>query len=373
MVNDKRKREFNSVDRKFAFLLYLLVPTMLYVSLAVYLYNIEKSSIVGEANRYFIKEAPFWADSIYCFSDINMVIDELYTNGYIVERCQKYRVVDDYHGNCTVPGKWIHEKNYYLHFNRLNNLRLFSSGHYDIAIADSLWNAQLWRNGIKVNTSLIMTRRELRDVFPSRDSFNPNAPAVSDTSRVIDFEDAYVTDTAHLSFRNMFDIVGLVDVPFALVVERIWPVLLMFTILFVIYLLFLLLKGVVWMYRGSSDNTILFIGNAFVIGDRRVVVFADGAEKRISANELLGLQMLAKNNGRRIAIKEITDVCWKGYVEESARKNFNQLFASMSKTLASVAHVTLKREKNEVLYLENTNFINRIVREVRLVVYLIKN
>jgi hypothetical protein len=83
--------------------------------------------------------------------------------------------------------------------------------------------------------------------------------------------------------------------------------------------------------------------------------------------------MLAKNNGRSVAISDIEALCWKGYADESARKNFNSLFSSLLKNVAAVAHVSLKREKNDVVYVENTNFVDRIMREMRMIVYLLKN
>jgi hypothetical protein len=372
-TTDKKKenrRELN--NRGFLLLLYLFVPTLLYLSLTVYLYCNEKHNIESEANRYFLMESPFWADSIMCMNDINMKVDPLDTRFYAVERCKKYRIVDDHDGNCTIPGRYIHEKNYWYFFMRQNNLRLVSSGRYDIAVADSLWREQLWRNDLKVETSLILNRGELRDMFPTKDSLNEDCSIVSDTSRIIDFDAAYRTDTSFVSFRNLISIIGFVDVPSSLILKRIGSTLFLFTAVFVIYILFILIKGILWAYMGSSDK-VLFLGNAFVLAGKRMFVYADGSEKRISANELLALQMLAKNNGHRVAIMDIEAVCWKGYADESARKNFNNLFAMLSKAFASVSHVTLKREKSEVVYMENTNFIDRIMREVRFVVYLLRN
>jgi hypothetical protein len=372
-MSDKKKRNIRELsNRGILMMMYLFVPTLLYLSLTLYFYYNEKHNIESEANRYFVMESPYWADSITCMNDINMFYYPLNTEWYKVERCMQHRVIQDYHGSCTIPGKYIHEKNYLYFFMRQNNLHLVSSGRYDIAVADSLWKESLWRNGLKVETSLIMNKGELRDMFPTKDSLNEAFTLVSDTSRIIDFDAAYRTDTSFVSFRNLISIVGFVDVPSSLIFERISSLLIFFTLVFVTYILFILMKGIVWIYMRNSDK-VHFLGNAFVLGKNRILVYADGSARRIGANELLVLQMLAKNNGRSVAISDIEALCWKGYADESAQKNFNSLFSSLLKNVAAVAHVSLKREKNDVVYVENTNFVDRIMREMRMIVYLLKN
>ena len=370
-MTDKNRKWIYKPNRIVMLLLYLLLPTAAYLSAVLYLYNSEKHNIESEANRFFLREAPYWCDSIRTVKKMKITIPEIYTDEYKTDRCSKYRVISDYHGNCTVPGKHIYEKSYLQHKMKQSNIELVSQGLYDIAVADSLWNNQLRRNGIDVETALILIKKELREVFPTKDSLNADATAVSDTSRTMDFDAAFRTDTARISHIDLVSVVGFVDVPFALIFSRLGIILILLTVIFAVYLLFMLFRGIVWLYVENINKEIIFIGDAFVLLNEKVVLCSNGERKNLSGNELIILQMLIESKGY-VKIHDIIATCWKGHMEESGRKSFNVAFSALNKALTDVAHVSLKREKNEIMCIENCNILNRFMRELRLILHIVK-
>ena len=208
-------------------------------------------------------------------------------------------------------------------------------------------------------------------MFPTKDSLNADATAVSDTSRTMDFDAAFRTDTARISHIDLVSVVGFVDVPFALIFSRLGIILILLTVIFAVYLLFMLFRGIVWLYVENINKEIIFIGDAFVLLNEKVVLCSNGERKNLSGNELIILQMLIESKGY-VKIHDIIATCWKGHMEESGRKSFNVAFSALNKALADVAHVSLKREKNEIMYIENCNILNRFMRELRLILHIVK-
>ena len=371
-MNDKEKEKDYRPGRRLLILLYLLLPTLTYLFTMFIIYDNEKRNIESEVNRHFHYEAPHWCDSIRYGKNMKITIKGYNSAKYKVDRVQKHRVIADHHGNCTVPGKHIYEKNYFLHNNKQSNLELASAGMYDIVYADSLWEAQLRRQGLKVNTALIMTTKELRDVFPTKDSLNRHAVAVSDTSRIIDFDAAFRTDTAYISHRDLIGIVGFAHIPFTFILQRTSLMQIMLTAIFLLYLLYITMKSLVWLNLKNLDKKVMFIGNAVVVKKEKIMLCANGKESKLKTNELAILKILTDSNGR-VNIQDIIDLCWKGFTEESARKNFNGTYSTLCKSLENAANVSLKREKNEIIYIEKSNFFNRIMRETRLILYILKH
>jgi hypothetical protein len=143
------------------------------------------------------------------------------------------------------------------------------------------------------------------------------------------------------------------------------------TVIFAVYLLFMLFRGIVWLYVENINKEIIFIGDAFVLLNEKVVLCSNGERKNLSGNELIILQMLIESKGY-VKIHDIIETCWKGHMEESGRKSFNVAFSALNKALADVAHVSLKREKNEIMCIENCNILNRFMRELRLILHIVK-
>ena len=371
-MNDKEKEKDYRPKHRLLIPLYLLLPTLTYLFTMFIIYDNEKRNIESEVNRYFHYEAPHWCDSIRYGKNMKITIKGYYSAKYKVDRVQKHRVIADHHGNCTVPNKHIYEKNYFLHNNKQSNLELASSGMYDIVYADSIWEAQLRRQGLNVNTALIMTTKKLRDVFPTKDSLNLHAVAVSDTSRIIDFDAAFRTDTAYISHRDLVGIVAFAQIPFTFILQRTCLMMIMLTAIFLLYLLYIATKSLVWLNLKNLDRKVIFIGNAVIVKKEKIMLCANGKEHKMMTKELEILKILNENNGR-VEIQSIIEQCWNSFTEESGRKNFNGSYSTLCKSLENAANVSLKREKNEIIYIDKSNFFNRFIRETRLVLYILKH
>ena len=222
---------------------------------------------------------------------------------------------------------------------------------------DSLWCESLKRAQIDAETAIVANWRDIKEMFPTKDSFNINAPIHSDTSRTISFGRAFRTDSISISFQNHASIEGYAVVSPLSIIKRLE---LPYTIIAAIALIYILLLAGVHLYDAIHYRRkhILFMGDAMLHVLDNSIISADGTSKKLGSNEYAILRILERE--RTVPITLIEEEVWPEPQAVAKRKNFNVAFSRLSNILKEINHITLQRDKEKIIYTQSTTAKMRI-------------
>lgn len=334
-----------------------LLPPMFFVLIALLLYSNEKKAVAEIVRLDFLREAPYWVDSIGYINDYYS-----YSSYKDSEQSEERRKLQRPYIIMTAEYTlYINRKymNYpFLEEQRrletsiyLNELKTTGGFGYNITQVDSLWNCSLQRAGIKAETSIMLHSRMLKDLFPAKDSINIDAPVRADTSRVVAFDRAICTDCVSIGFTHQGEIRGFAVVSPLSIIKRL---ALPYTIIAFITLLYLLLPpiGILTGAVGYRRNYIRFVGDAVLHLLTNEIIYSNGTCNKLGLNEFAILRMLVQSPV--VSIEEIKSAIWPDSTVKAQGKSFNVAFSSLCNILKEVDDITIERGAEEIILTDST-------------------
>ena len=332
-----------------------LLPPMFFVLIALLLYSNEKKAVAEIVRLDFLREAPHWVDSLAYIND-----QFLYSPYHDSEQSKERRKQQRPYIVITAEySLYISRK--YLNFPFLEERRRIktsafldiveSKDEYDIRQVDSLWNCSLRRAGIEAETSIVLHRRMLKDLFPAKDSINIDAPVRADTSHVVTFGRAICTDSVSIGFPHEGEIRGFAVVsPLSIIKRLVVP----YTIIALITLLYLLLPpvGILAGAVGYRRNYIRFVGDAVFHLLTNEIIYGNGTRNKLGLNEFAILRMLVQSPV--VSIEEIKSALWPDSTVKAQGKSFNVAFSSLCNILKEVDDITIERGAEEIILTDST-------------------
>lgn len=353
-------------------ILYLL-PLLFFFLSAFMLYENEKRSVSGIINNNFLRELPHFSDSIIWiqqkFIYFTRYDNEWYKrrretdipHKYIMENPSNRKLIDTIY----ISPKYLYSPNVLQYDKKVSNsISLAYQERLHLNIRDSLWNQSLKRANIDAETSIIVGLRQLKDMFPAKDSFNAEAPVTSDTSRFIDFNSAFCTDSVILGVQNQATFRGYAHVsPLAVIRRLVVPY--SFMALFVMF--YLLLPPFLWLRKvvGYRHRCVRFVGDAMLHLLDNEIVCNDGSRKRLGVNEFAILCKLVA--GRRLLLNEMQDELWPASDAVARGRSFNVSFSKLNSVLKDVERITLLRDEASVELIDSTTLRERLSQYVQFV------
>ena len=332
-----------------------LLPPMFFVLIALLLYSNEKKAVAEIVRLDFLREAPHWVDSLAYIND-DFLYSASYDSEQSKERRKQQRPIILKTAEYTL---YISRK--YLNFPFLEEQRRIktsafldiveSKDEYDIRQVDSLWNCSLRRAGIEVETSIVLHRRMLKDLFPAEDSINIDAPVRADTSRVVTFGRAICTDSISIGFPHQGERRGFAVVSPLSIIKRL---AIPYTIIALITLLYLLLPPITILIGavGYRRNYIRFVGDAVLHLLTNEIIYGNGSCNKLGLNEFAILRMLVQSPV--VSIEEIKSAIWPDSTVKAQGKSFNVAFSSLCNILKEVDEITIERGAEEIILTDST-------------------
>jgi hypothetical protein len=330
---------------------------MFFVLIALLLYSNEKKAVAEIVRLDFLREAPYWIDSIGYINDYYSYSS--YKDSEQSEEKRKQQrpyIVMTAEYTLYINRKYM---NYpFLEEQRrletsiyLNELKTKGGFGYNITQVDSLWNCSLRRAGIEAETSIVLHRRMLRELFPRKDSINIDAPVRADTSRVVTFGRAICTDCVSIGFTHQGEIRGFAVVSPLSIIKRL---AIPYTIIALIALFYLLLPpiGILTGAVGYRRNYIRFVGDAVFHLLTNEIIYGNGTCNKLGLNEFAILRMLVQSPV--VSIEEIKSALWPDSTVKAQGKSFNVAFSSLCNILKEVDDITIERGAEEIILTDST-------------------
>ena len=334
-----------------------MLPLAFFLFVAIQLYINERKTVADIVNNDFKREMPHMFDSITYIQDIFVYAPERTSDHHNI-RLERQRPMIIYTADDTIiiAHKYVREPNIYKYKNKFSGFRLlvsFTLDHdtYVLGKMDSLWCESLKRAQIDAETAIVANWRDIKEMFPTKDSFNINAPIQSDTSRMIAFSRAFRTDSISISFQNHASIEGYAVVSPLSIIKRLE---LPYTIIATIALIYILLLAGIYLYDAIHYRRkyILFMGDTMLHMLDNSIISADGTSKKLGSNEYAMLRILEREHTTPIGV--IEDEVWPESQSAAKRKNFNVAFSRLSNMLKEINHITLQRDKENIIYTQST-------------------
>lgn len=334
-----------------------LLPPMFFVLIALLLYSNEKKAVAEIVRLDFLREAPHWVDSL------TYINDHFHYSAYYDSEKSKERRKQQLPYICVNSEGKIYIERKYLNYPFLEEQCRFNTSIYldqpeatgnycyNITQVDSLWNCSLRRAGIEAETSIVLHRRMLRELFPRKDSINIDAPVRADTSRVVTFGRAICTDCVSIGFTHQGEIRGFAVVsPLSIIKRLVVP----YTIIAFITLLYLLLPpvGILTGAVGYRRNYIRFVGDAVFHLLTNEIIYGNGTRNKLGLNEFAILRMLVQSPV--VSIEEIKSALWPDSTVKAQGKSFNVAFSSLCNILKEVDEITIERGAEEIILTDST-------------------
>jgi hypothetical protein len=345
-------------------ILYLL-PLFFFFLSAFLLYEKEKKSVAVIINNSFVRELPHLDDSIEWMKQRYMSrgghdnewykrIRETGHHTYIMQNPSNPELIDTIYIN----RKFSYSPNVLQYFQKANySISLSYFNRCYLNIMDSLWNESLKRANIDAETSIIVGIRQLKEMFPSKDSFNVNASVTYDTCRLIDFNSAFCTDSVILGIQNHGTFKGYAHVSPPAVIKR---MMVPYIIIAVFVLLYLLLPPLMWLQRivVYRRRYIVFVGDAILYTLDNEIIYGDGSRKKLGVNEFAILANLCESG--HLSTDALIKKLWPASDSVAGIRSFNVSFSKLNAVLKSVKRVTLSRDEQYVSMVDSTTLRERL-------------
>lgn len=334
-----------------------LLPPMFFVLIALLLYSNEKKAVAEIVRLDFLREAPYWIDSIGYINDYYSY-SAYHDSEQSKERRKQQRpyIFKTAEYTLYISRKYM---NYpFLEEQRrletsiyLNELKTTGGFGYNITQVDSLWNCSLQRAGIEAETSIVLHSRMLKDLFPAKDSINIDAPFKVDTSHVVTFGRAICTDSISIGFTHQGKIMGFAVVSPQSIIKRL---AVPYTIIALIALFYLLLPpiGILAGAVGYRRNYIRFVGDAVLHLLTNEIIYGNGTCNKLGLNEFAILRMLVQSPV--VSIEEIKSAIWPNSTVKAQGKSFNVAFSSLCNILKEVDEITIERGAEDIILTDST-------------------
>ena len=283
--------------------IYLVLSVALLALSYVYNFNDSKESIYSCINERFNDEAPFWGDSIQKILGLQRM------GRYNYEQDKPVTTMYSKDDTIEISTKYFPREN--LNFWLSKNLEsaLLRGGHYSCTITDSLFRAMLLDIGFEAVTATELHIRDLKEMFPTKDSMNINAPVREvRRNRIVE---GFATDTVGVGICDQGILIGKVAISNAVVISNMqwiaWPQIIL---LVIVGLLFVTVSYVRKNIRYIQK--LHFIGNSCIDFNNNVIYRRNGDCIPVTGNKVLLLEILAESAPEYRLLKE--DVCqriWK--------------------------------------------------------------
>ena len=290
----------NNNKTKILNIIYILISVILLSVSYIYNYNDSKERIYCRINEQFKEDASHWGDSI------QEILGMKRSGTYSYDMEKPTTTMFSKEDTIEISVRYFPRNNLKYWLSKNNETALLSSRHYSHAVTDSLFERMLTRIGIEAESATELYIKSLKEMFPTKDSMNINAP-IRETRRNRLVE-GFTTDTVGIGICDQGQLIGKVSIENSIIVEKMdwiaWYQVVLLVILGVVY--------VVIVYINKKSNylhNLHFIGNTCIDFNKNIIYYPDGKAYLITGIKTTLLKLLANAAPEYLLFKE--DICRK--------------------------------------------------------------
>lgn len=286
-------------NRRFTYIYILLAALLLAASYQLN-YRDSKAEVQARINERFVEEVPHWGDSIYAIRNLSHW-GRYHSAAYA--RKTKTTVITE--GDTTViSARYFLPEEYEEYSRRTSESALIFCKEYAPSITDSLFSNLLASMGIEAEAATELHVKNLKEMFPTEDSMNVNAPIRE--VLVAKHVEGFVTDTVGIGICDQGLMVGKVALERHTILANMrwlsrWQIALAL-LLAAGYAVAAYYRKVAIRLRGMK-----MIGNTCIDLDANVIHYWDGTSQPLTATRSALLHMLADAAPEYMLTKE--DIC----------------------------------------------------------------
>ena len=334
-------------------------------------YNNCKHNVECEINEYFKESAPFFCDSIMKIA--NVYCYYVYDVEHINKRLDMIHICE--RGELRVSRDIINIENPQKYHNRILQTSTLSGildgdeqDYCDVFIADSVWNNQLREHGYDVDAVLLLSIKDLHEMFPRRDSLATNLRAPYFSVRNLSGKEYFVTDSVGLGICNQGYIVSHVHVPVLTVLGHTkWygtPLCVALIALLLLVAVALLrkyfterksatrYKAIAEALDEQNDGQSIVFGNlVYYIDDSTLYNIVSRQQLKLPRTQARIMKMLVTSEDYFVTKIEICKELW-GMDEKQVTKNYNSACKRLRDSLECIDGIRLLTIKDTAIQLE---------------------
>lgn len=302
-------------------------------------YYEKQNTLYAEAKNIFIKEAPYWADSVFSIGKIPC------SGYYDLERYRNKKVhhIVTAKDTIEISSTFYFPNDFWRYHHEMQESVLILYGMergmekvFDMARMDSLFQTALEKGGIKAEAGVELQVRDLHAMFPDRERMCHDVPVVN-VLRKKSVEGG-VTDTVEIGICGHGQLTGHINLP---VITTLAAMPLWGRWQFGGVVLFLLVWVIVWgMERYKTVvkpymKNVSLLGNTLFDFNTKNVHLGDGGVVSITSIQIQFLKMLLDAAPQYVVSKE--EICRKlwGRDMQNAQNSYNALISTLRKNLFS--------------------------------------
>lgn len=308
------------------------VLLLLYTLLHIFFYKTEEKQAIKEINDSFIANAFHWGDSIY---KINSIYSSGSFNSARYKERHDLKIINE-KSTLVISADLFHPEDHREFLKRKADSSLLNCNQYDLPLADSLWNTALRKKGLEVDAAIMLYTKDLREMFPQRDIYIADVPAVATQSRAeFPYTTAAVTDSVKIGILDHGTLVGYADIPMLFILKRmsypIWGTILLLLLMGFSFLHYYF-KATDFVKRNSRE--IIPIGTSLINMSTRKMICKNGSEVNLPNNPFKLLNILLHAPDCKLTKEEVCNVFWPERDLRDCASVYHSLLLQLRKAIA---------------------------------------
>ena len=350
---------------------YILLFVVIYALGCIVEYDNSKRDIENNINELFKISSQSFNDSIRNIKNIYLYYT--FDSKHLEKRKDMICVSEE--GELRISRDLINIENPQKYHNRILQTSTLSGildgdeqDYCDVFIADSVWNNQLREHGYDVDAVLLLSIKDLHEMFPRRDSLATNLRAPYFSVRNLSGKEYFVTDSVGLGICNQGYIVSHVHVPVLTVLGHTkWygtPLCVALIALLLLVAVALLrkyfterksatrYKAIAEALDEQNDGQSIVFGNlVYYIDDSTLYNIVSRQQLKLPRTQARIMKMLVTSEDYFVTKIEICKELW-GMDEKQVTKNYNSACKRLRDSLECIDGIRLLTIKDTAIQLE---------------------
>ena len=273
------------MNRRFTYIYILLAALLLAASYQLN-YRDSKVAVQNRINEQFREAVPHWGDSIYAIRDYPSW-GRYHSKAYA--RKTKTTVITE-GDTVVISARYFLPKEYDEYQRRCSESALMYCKYYTPGIADTLFSNLLKSMGIEAEAATELYVKNQKEMFPTADSMNVNAPIRE--VLIAKHVEGFVTDTVGIGICDQGLMVGKVALERSTIRSGMrwvaWRQVLLLLFMAVLYIVILYVRKAMAYLQGVH-----LIGNTCIDFNKNMIYSPDGSAAPMTGNKAALLRMLA--------------------------------------------------------------------------------
>lgn len=296
-------------SRRFTYIYILLAALLLAASYQLN-YRDSKEAMQSRINEQFREAVPHWLNTI--FNTLQIPQSGFYDRSESVRKTKT--TIIGAKDTIDISARYFPRTDYEWWLRKGLEGMLIKSDMYDSALTDSLFSNLLADMGIEAEAATELHVKNLKEMFPTEDSMNVNAPIRE--VLIARHVEGFVTDTVGIGICDQGLMVGKVALERSTIRSGMrwiaWRQVLLLLVMAVLYVVILYVRKAMAYLQGVH-----LIGNTCIDFNKNMIYSPDGSAAPMTGNKAALLRMLATAAPEYMLTKEeICRTIWQRDVKD---------------------------------------------------------